>query len=346
MSRKFLGTWIVGMFLLLAVPTTVLAQQPIVLTFAQMNPETAYSSIHCVEPWARAVEEATGGKVKVQIYYGQTLAKGKDLWNSTKLGIADMAWMFHGFWPGMTPLADVVSLPALPFDTAEKGSGVFWKLYEKYPRMQKEFDDVKTLLVFTSEPYYLITRDKPVTKLEDLKGMKIRMTGGPPTDQMKALGGVPVLIPMPDTYLSMQKGVIDGMGASWEPIYGYRLYEVANHYTQTPFPAVYFSIGMNKNKWNSLPKDVQDAIMSVSGYEGSKFWGKNFWDIAKDATIARAKESGKEIKLNTLAPAELNRWIEIGGKPIWENWIKDMEKKGYPEAREVLQTLLTLSAEK
>jgi TRAP-type C4-dicarboxylate transport system substrate-binding protein len=60
--------------------------------------------------------------------------------------------------------------------------------------------------------------EKPVSTLDDIKGLKIRMSGGPPTDMMKALGGVPMLIPMPDNYISLQKGVIDGMGAPWEAI--------------------------------------------------------------------------------------------------------------------------------
>ena len=81
-----------------------------------------------------------------------------------------------------------------------------------FRRIQDEFKDVKVLLFYTSEPYTLITRNKPVKSIEDIKGMKIRMTGGPPTDMMKLLGGVPMLIPMPDSYISLQKGVIDGNG--------------------------------------------------------------------------------------------------------------------------------------
>ena len=326
----------------LIVPATVFAE-PVVLTFAMQNPETAYSSVHCVQPWIKAVEEATKGYVKIQPYYSQTLTKGKDTWNATKMGIADMGWNMHGYWPGMTPLTDVMALPALPFRTAEKGSEVFWSLYEKYPQVQKEFTDNKVLLLYTSEPYYLITKDKPVRNLEDLKGMKIRVGGAPAVDQMNALGGVPVAVGMPDAYLAMQKGVIDGMGAAWEPIIGFRLYEVANYYTQVPFPATYFSITMNLQKWNSLPKDVQDAIMSVSGLQGSKYWGHNFWDIAKEPTIQKAKDMGRDIKLFTLTEEERQRWLEIGGKPVWEAWIKDLESKGHPEARQILQTVLDLS---
>lgn len=344
-----MSTCFVGVFFILIISVlghvAVGAAKPITLTFANQNPDTSWSGMNAIGPWAKQVEKATDGRVKIQIYYSQTLTKGKDTWGATKAGIADIGWCFHGYWPGMTPTADVISLPALPFKTAEKGSEVLWKLYDKYPSIQKEFADNKVLLLFTSNPYILITSKKPVQKMEDIKGMKIRMSGGPPTDMLKALGGTPMLIPMPENYISMQKGVIDGMGAPWEAIHGFRLYEVAKYYTATPFPAVYFSIAMNKNKWNKLPKDIQDAIMSVSGLKGSKFWGRNFFDTAKDGVMKKVESVGKTIEVYELPEEERQRWLEKAGKPIWEKWVKTMQSKGISNAQEILDTTVVLSKE-
>ena len=323
----------------------VAAAQPITLTFANQNPDTSWSGMKAIAPWAKQVEEATDGKVKIQIFYSQTLTKGKDAWEATKNGIADISWCFHGYWPGLTPLADVISLPALPFTTAEKGSEVLWKLYEKYPDIQEQFADNKILLLFTSNPYLLITTKKQVKTMEDIKGMKIRMTGGPPTEMMKALGGTPMMVPMPDNYMSLQKGVIDGMGAPWEAIHGFRLYEVVDYYTETPFPAVYFSIAMNKKKWDSLDKEIQDAIMSVGGLEGSKFWGRNHFDTAKDGVMEKVKSEGKSIEVYSFSDEERQRWIDIAGKPIWDQWVKKMEAAGHSNAQEILDTALSLSKE-
>lgn len=319
------------------------AAKTFTLRFAHQNPESGLSSVNCVDPWLRQVEEATEGQVKIQAFYGQTLAKGKDMWNAVKTGITDIGWCFHGYWPGMTPLSDVISLPAMPFRTAEKGSEVMWNLYERFPEIQKEYEDVKVLLFYTSEPYTLITREKPVKTSEDLKGMKIRMTGGPPTDMVRELGGAPMLIPMPDCYISLQKGVIDGMGAPWEAIHVWRFYEVVNHYTDVPFPAVYFSIVMNKNTWNRLPKDVQEGIMSVSGEKGSKFWGRNFFDKMKDLGKEKIQVEGDAGNFYELSPEERQKWIEVGGKPVWAEWVKNMERKGRSNARKILDTTLELS---
>jgi TRAP-type transport system periplasmic protein len=321
------------------------AAQPITLTFANQNPDTSWSGMKAIAPWAKQVEEATNGKVKIQIFYSQTLTKGKDAWEATKNGIADISWCFHGYWPGLTPLADVISLPALPYTTAEKGSEVLWKLYEKYPAIQEQFADNKILLLFTSNPYLLITTKKQVKTMEDINGMKIRMSGGPPTEMMKALGGTPMMVPMPDNYMSLQKGVIDGMGAPWEAIHGFRLYEVVNYYTETPFPAVYFSIAMNKKKWDSLDKEIQDAIMSVGGLEGSKFWGRNHFDTAKDGVMEKVKSEGKSIDIYTFSDEERQRWIDTAGKPIWDQWVKQMEEAGHSNAKEILDTAISLSKE-
>lgn len=316
--------------------------ETITLRFAHQNPDTGLSTVNCVEPWLKQIEEATGGKVKIQPFYGETLAKGKDMWNATKTGITDIGWAFHGYWPGMTPVADVISLPAMSFDSAEKGSEVLWKLYEQTPEIQKEFKDVKVLLFYTSPPYTLITTKKQVKTLEDFKGMKIRMTGGPPTEMATALGAVPMLIPMPDSYISLQKGVIDGMGAPWEAVHVWRFYEVVKYYTEVPFPAVYFSLIMNKRKWDSLPKDVQDAITSVSGEAGSKFWGRHFFDDMKADAKKKIEAEGQAANVYELSAEERQNWIDVGARPIWEKWVTTMEKKGVTNARQILDKTIEL----
>jgi len=339
-KREFLTVLgIIGLVLLITVPALA---QVIKLTLADQNPQTGWGGVEALQPWVKKVEEATKGKVKIDVYYSQTLAKAPDIWNAVKSGVADMGWCFHGYWPDMTPLADVITLPALPIKSAEKGSEVLWRLYERFPAIQNQFKDVHVLQLWTSHPYFLITNKKQVKTMEDLKGLKIRTTGGPPTEQMKALGAIPVLIPMPDNYLSLQKGVIDGMGTPWEPILAHRLYEVVKYYTIVPLSAVYFSMPMNKQKWDSLPKDVQEAITSVSGLEGAKFWGRNFFDRSEGAVAETVKKGGYEMVKYVVPPEEVERWTKVGGEPLWKEWVKKMESKGYPEAQQILNTTLEL----
>jgi len=329
----------VGLVFILITPSLA---QVIKLNLADQDASTSWGPAHALQPWVKRVEEATKNKVKIDIFPSQTLAKGPDIWNAVKSGVADMGWCFHGYWPDMTPLSDVITLPALPFKTAEQGSEVLWKLYEKFPVIQNEFKDVHVLVLWTSPSRFIITTKKQVKTMEDLKGLKIRVPGGPPTEQMKALGAVPVLIPMPDTYQSLDKGIIDGMDANWEMIVAFRLYEVVKYYTIVPLSAVYFSMPMNKNKWNSLPKDTQEAITSVSGLEAAKFWGRNFFDTAEEPAMENARKGGYTITKYTLPLDEIERWRKVAGEPIWREWVKKMEGKGRPEAEQVLNAALEM----
>jgi len=92
---------------------------------------------HALQPWVKQVEEATKGRVKIEVYPSQTLIKGVDMWKGIRSGIADIGWCVQGYWPEQTPLSDVMSLPFLPISSAEKGSEALWKLYEKFPRCRK-----------------------------------------------------------------------------------------------------------------------------------------------------------------------------------------------------------------
>ena len=315
------------------------AQQVITLTMAEQNPEGSWGPVHAVKPWIKRVEEATKGRVKIQVFWANTLVKGPEIWNAVKNGSVDMGWCFHGYWADMTPLSDVITLPGLPFPSAEKGSEALWKVYEKFPSVQNEYKDVHVLQLFTSEPYKLITTKKQVKTLEDLKGLKVRVVGGPPTSQMRALGAVPLLIPMPDMYMSLDRGTVDGMGAPWEAIEGYRLFEKAKYYTMVPLSAVYFSISMNKKKWDSLPPDIQKAISSVSGLAASEFWGKNWFDTAEQGVNAAAKKAGYQIDRYTPPAAEVERWRKLS-QPLWDEWVKKMQDKGLKDAPEILKTTL------
>ena len=150
------------------------AAQEIKLTLADQNSPTGWGPAHALQPWIKQVEEATKGRVKIEVFPSQTLIKGIDMWKGVRTGIADMGWCVQGYWPDQTPLSDSISLPFLPIKTAEQGSEVLWKLYEKFPGIQKEYGEIQPIVLHTTSPNFLITSKKQVKTLEDLKGMKLR----------------------------------------------------------------------------------------------------------------------------------------------------------------------------
>jgi TRAP-type C4-dicarboxylate transport system substrate-binding protein len=177
--------------------------------------------------------------------------------------------------------------------------------------------------------------------MEDLKGLKLRIIGGPPVESMKALGGVPVMIPAPDIYTSLEKGLIAGAGREWSLTDAFKVWEQLRYYTYVPLYVGYFNIVMNLDKWNSLPSDIQEQIMGECGFKGSQLWGRGR-DLVKKAVKEKIAAGGYDMIEYTPPPEEQDRWLAVGGKPMWEKWVADMEAKGQPRAQEILDTLLEL----
>jgi TRAP-type C4-dicarboxylate transport system substrate-binding protein len=322
------------------VPTT---EEPEVITlrYASMDSDTSWTAEHSLNPWIDAVESATNGRVTFEVYWSNTLSNPMDNWESVKSGIADAGVLAMPFWPGLAPLSDVISLPFLGIESAEQGSAVFWKLYEEFPSIRDEFKDIHLMFVGVSNPNVLITSEKQVKTLEDMSGMKVRVTGGPPTEYLKALDASPMLVPMVDVYMNLQKGVIDGVLASWTSVQSMSFYEVADYVTNVPVYSTYAARGMNLDVWNNLPSDIQDAINSVSGFDRSVLFGKTQFDDHVKVVRTELKELGHDMIEYTPPASELERWREAA-EPIWEQWLNDMEAAGHPEAQEILDRALEL----
>jgi TRAP-type transport system periplasmic protein len=341
MFRKLLPA-AMGAALALALTVSAPAQE-VKITLADQNSPTGWGPTNALYPWIKQVEEASKGRIKIEVFASQTLIKGIDMWKGIRSGIADIGWCVQGYWPEQTPLSDVMSLPFLPIKSAEHGASILWQLYEKFPSIQKEYGDIQPLVLYTTSPNFLITSKRQVKTLEDMKGLKIRTLGGPPVEMAKSLGAVPAVMPMPDLYQALDKGVFDGAAVPWEAVHAFRLYEVARNVTMVPFYASYFSLCANRQKIQSLPKDVRDILLSKSGLEGSKFWGRNFFDSAERGVEERLKTAGITLNRYDMPAAEVARWNKIAGEPLWEEWVKKMEGRGHKEARQILNTALELA---
>jgi TRAP-type C4-dicarboxylate transport system substrate-binding protein len=315
------------------------------IKFHYEQPTTAPLPVYGFEPWAKAVEKATKGRVKVQTYPGDTLFKTKtDAVEAVKAGIADVAFLYAWAFAPQFDLIDAVSVPFI-VPNAEVASRVTWALFQKFPEILGQWKDVKVLNAWTTDPYVFITSKKQIKVMEDFKGMKMRMTGGMAIDMMKQLGGVPITIPMPDSYENLQKGVIDGMSAPGEAIAGFRLYEVVKYYTMVPTTCVTQELIMNLKTWNGFPPDIQEAIMSVSGENGAIRFGGGCFDRAWFLLPDKVKNAGKEMITYTPPKKEVDRWIEKAGKPLWDMWVKRMESRGYQNARKIQEEAIRLVKE-
>src|SRR5512139_154234 len=150
--------------------------------------------VHVIlDQWAKDVEKATSGRVKITIYPGGTLSTAVQLYDSVKTGVVDLAWFLQGYTPGKFPLTSVIELPFMA-STAKQGSAAMWELYESSPEMQAEYAGVKVLSMWVVDPGQLMTNRKVVHNVNDIKGMKLRIGSDTLKPTAEALGAVPILM--------------------------------------------------------------------------------------------------------------------------------------------------------
>jgi RNA polymerase sigma factor (sigma-70 family) len=210
------------------------------LTFAHFMPATSWQHEALFTAWEQAVEDASGGRLDVTVFPAQTLGKAPQGYDNARDGIADIAWTVQGYTAGRFPLSQIVELPGL-FDTAEIGSCAFQKLYDS-GALDAEYADTHVLFVHTHGPGHLHTRDRAVTRLSDLEGLKIRRPTAVIGQLLEELGAEPVGMPAPAIYEAASRGTIDGFMLPWEAVEGFRAYEVADHHTRFGFYALAFLI--------------------------------------------------------------------------------------------------------
>jgi len=289
-------------------------------------------------PWAEMIGERTNGRVKIEIYPGGALCKDDKVYPSVVSGLVDIGPGVLAHYPGRFPLSSVMELPLLGFTSANDATKALWEVYEKFPEVRAEYSDVHMLWLKDKPLFQIQTVKKPVRTLEDLKGLKLRSIGGVAGEILTRLGGVPVVMPAPDSYLSMEKGVIDGSVFPWEAMESFKLYELVNYHTVVNLYTGGDFVVMNLDLWNSLSPDIQEVFDEVSGAWGADFESK-VWDEQDALGRESCLNAGNEIY--TLPPEELEKWKEIL-QPMWTEWVADTEAKGLP-GQAVLDEILRLA---
>jgi TRAP-type transport system periplasmic protein len=309
-------------FLTLCVVTSSYSADEMKLRFTNQFPPTNPNSI-IMENWCKEVTKRTDGKVKVQHYASNVLTSSPTIYDSVSQGVVDIGNHVCGYTAGKFPLSEVLDFP-MGYPSGLVATRLMNEYYKKFA--PKEFDEVKVMFFHGPGPGMIHTKTKPVNKLEDIKGLKMR-TFGSNAKLMSLIGGAPVAMPMPDAYDAISRGVADGYFGTYESLKGWKLAEVIKYTTET-FGVGYsstFAVVMNKAKWNSIPADQQKIIEQINA-EWIEKCGAQWDQIDKDGKEFSLKRGNKVISLS----AEENaRWAKAA-EPIFDDYIKRMKEKNLP----------------
>ncbi|MGU9962439.1 MAG: TRAP transporter substrate-binding protein [Candidatus Puniceispirillales bacterium WSBS_2018_MAG_OTU23] len=297
----------------------------ITLKMHQFLPQQANLPKLVLDVWAKNIEESSQGRINIDHYPSMQLGgKPPQLMDQAVDGIADIIMTVVGYTPGRFPSTEVFELPFMVTD-ARAASSAYWQMFEKHMK-DTEFKDVHVLGTWVHGPG-AIHSNAPISTPTDLKGMKIRGGSRIVNNLLKQVGATPVGMPVPAVPESLSKGVIDGATIPWEVTSALKVQELVNNHTEFEGAGLYtltFVLVMNKDKYNSLPADLKAVIDENSGLEFSVFAG----GVQADADApARKIAVQRGNNIITISAKAAKIWIDTSA-PIYESWVKDMNKRG------------------
>jgi TRAP-type C4-dicarboxylate transport system substrate-binding protein len=332
---KVLCTLVVMVALTCSLPCQSQAQQKTIqLKYAVGFPPGNPRNISDLE-WAKRLEEQTDGRVKVTIYQG-TMGKPTELMDLVRDGVADVVHMASGFAGGRMPISEVVDLP-FEAPNMRAGGRVLEELYSQ--GLLKELDPFRVLNLLSTPGGNLFLRNKKVTKLEEMAGLKIRPIPGVCTELVESWKAVPVSVPTPDLYMAFSKGEVDGMFSAVDLIASGKTYEVCKYQVNIPTFRAAFVVLMNKDTWNKLPPDIQKIVDQVNKEVRDFYYNHEEKTNREQQAILN-----KHLDVYSLSPSEEARWRKAA-EGVTDRWIAKMESKGLP-GRKAVEVMRSVMAKK
>ena len=301
------------------------------LTLSSWVPPT-HSLTLAQSEWCELVSKNSGGKIKCNLL-PRAVSAPPGTMDAIKNGLADVSFTVHGYTPGRYVLPQMAEFSFLG-DSAEPLSVAFNKVAKKYPQFDQEHAGVKVIAYFTHGPGIVFNTKKPVTKIDDLQGLKWRVGGGMVNEIAKTLGMNVTLKPAPESYELLSGGVMDGTLFPAESLESFRIDKIIKHATTFP-GGLYntsFVLIMNPDKYNKLSADEKKAVDAASGEVAARIIGRG-WDKVDRRAFALMQANNVQV---VKADAKFVADIKSRTSALEAKWAKDAEAKGLKDAAKVL----------
>jgi len=279
-----------------------------------------------MSPWAAEVAKLSNSSLTVRIYPGGELGKGpQEQFKRAVDGIADITFGLQGYTSKQFPRTTLIELPAVAADAIE-ATNKMWDVFDKH--LVVEYQRVKVLALWGNEGPLLMSRDKPIRKINDLKGMKVRVPSKDQADLIVALGATPVSMPASDMYRGLSTGVVDALMVPATVISSFKIGEVAKYYTTgLVFGRSPFFLAMNKRTYDGLSKEHKAIIDKTTGRSLSLVGAKVYEEEgAKD--LDGVRKSGNH-EVIAFSPEEAKKGNALLVKAR-DQIVARLEKEGVP----------------
>ena len=309
----------------LALPAA--AQAPITIKFSHVVTDAAPKGKAALK-FKELAEKYTNGRVKVEVYPNSTLYKDAEEMEALQLGAVQMlAPSTAKFAPLGVKQFEVLDLPFLFPDQATYDKVINGKLGNDLLKLL-EPKGVRGL-AYWDNGFYLISAGKPIIKPDDLKGLKMRISGSKIDDQtLRLMGALPQIMAFSELYQALQSGVVDGAQNTASNYTTQKLYEVQSDISTLYHVHLQYTVIVNKKFWDGLPADVRTQLNKAMA-EATTYNNEGAADDNAKA-LAQIKAFGGT-KVHEITAAQRAVW-RTAMKPIYESAESRISKKIIDEA--------------
>ena len=324
----------------LSMLTTFSSEQTLAeeLNFVCLTNSAHVNTPYAIIPWIEDVAKKTDNKLQIIRFDVNTLVPVRENFTATINGFIDIGSNTVGDNPGVFPVHNVMQLPMMTYKSRTTSYAIT-ELSKKYQSVRDEFNDIHLLWYWATPEYTINTTKKPIRTLEDIKGLRLLVWDNYVQEIVTRLGATPIMVPPLDSYLSLSRGMADGVVSPAAVLVSWKLGEVTKYHTRCNLTANVFWCGMNKDRWNSLSDDFKKVLTETSANMS-----------VNCSTVTDIKGAGSELKwcadngheIITLSKEEHARWSELL-KPMYQEWLNEMEKLGIKDAPDILRDAQALT---
>jgi len=315
------------------------AQDRIELKISTFVPPTHGFVVDVLQPWAKEIEARTNGKVVTRVFAGNSpFGATENQADQVKQGVIDVAFGLNGIPRGRYPRTSIMELPFVG-ESSDSASRTLWTLLPTL--LADDWKDFKVLALHCHNPGLFHTRNKRMTTIYDVKGLRMRAPNPPTQELLSHLGATPVGMPPTQVYENLEKGVIDGAVFPWDAIKGFRLDGLLKEHLDARVYTSCFHIVMSPKRYESLPADVRKAIDDTTGAAWVNRFGE-WWQKWDEAGLQAAKAQHQEIV--AVSAAQREEWRKQLA-PFIDEQLSAYEKSGIGNARQIHAEMLKLGAQ-
>ena len=288
------------------------------LRFATTDSPRAHLNVHILHPWAERINEQGKGILRIDVRDGPAFANQGNYFERISSNISQIAWGVQAILSSKLVKSAVVGLPFVA-DKAEPASVAFWRLLQS-GLLDSEYQDTVPLFVNVFPQSGLHLRQR-VDSIESLKGLKMVAGGRLTAALIEALGGAPLSLHIGEHYEALQRGTADGNLIMFTAFQPFKLGEVTSFHVDTNLGTSGGWVFMMRKVFDGLTKEQQELLMSNSGENQSRLFGK-FWDLA-EANGRKAVASDPKHTIIELPPAVAAAWKKAA-LSVTDQWAKSV----------------------